>query len=102
LLLTALLAALIPARPLHRHMQRLASETLFLYATHVVVLYAGHVGLAVYVGHRLALWSSLLVALGLGTTCALGALSYGRLLPALRGGRGGGTPAPQRRPSHPG
>jgi uncharacterized membrane protein len=102
LLLSALIAVLVPTRPLHRHPQKLASETLFLYATHVVLLYAGHVGLSTWIGHRLALWSALLVAFALGAICALGALSYGRLLPALRGGRGGGTPAPQRRPSHPG
>jgi hypothetical protein len=96
LLLGAGLGALLGGRRLPRPLLRLSGETLFLYASHLPLLYAGHVGLGALVGHRLSLSAALLAAVGLSLACALGALGYPRLLPALRGRGRAGTPRPQR------
>jgi len=63
---------------------RLAGETLFLYVSHVVILYAAGVGLKSRVGPSLSVSSALLVALCLLIGCSAGALGYRRLRNALR------------------
>lgn len=63
---------------------RLAAETLFLYVSHVVILYAAGVGLKSRVGPSLPLPAALLVALCLMIGCSAGALGYRRLRNALR------------------
>jgi hypothetical protein len=66
-----------------RHVERLwpwlstlASETLFLYVSHVWLLYAAHVGLKALWGSRLSPAEALLVALILLVFCAASALGY--------------------------
>lgn len=92
LLLAALVVAVLEGRwVLPRLLRRLASETLFLYVSHVVVLYAGVVGMAHVLGRSLSLPSALLVALLLLVWCSAGALAYRRVVQALRGDKAGGT-----------
>ena len=95
-LLAGLLVALFEGRlRLPRLLLRLASETLFLYVSHVLILYAGLVGLSRWLGRTLPLGSALLVALALLISCSAGALGYRRVAHSLRGRRGGGTPRAQ-------
>jgi uncharacterized membrane protein len=68
----------------------LASETLFLYVSHVWLLYAAHVGLKAVWGSRLSPAEALLVALILLVFCAASALGYRRAERALRARWGGG------------
>jgi uncharacterized membrane protein len=96
LALSALLARLFAGRQLPAVLTRLAGETLFLYAFHVPVLYAGHVGLRHVVGHRLGLGAALAAAAALVMASVLGALGYRALVTALRRRGPGGTPRPQR------
>jgi Heparan-alpha-glucosaminide N-acetyltransferase, catalytic len=94
--LSALLAWLFAGRRLPALLTRLAGETLFLYAFHVPLLYAGHVGLRHVVGHRLGLGAALAASAALVTASLLGALGYRALVTALRRRGPGGTPRPQR------
>jgi hypothetical protein len=66
-----------------------------LYVSHVLVLYAGHVGLSVLVGRSQSLGAALLWTLGLLICTSLGALGYGQVLRALRARFQRGTPRPQ-------
>jgi len=96
LLLAGLLIALCEGRlRLPRRLRALSSETLFLYVSHVLVLYAGQVGLSRWLGRSLPLSQALLVALGLLLGCAAGALGYRRVAHSLRAHGGGGTPRAQ-------
>ncbi len=63
---------------------RLSAETLFLYVSHVVLLYAAGIGLKYVIGATQSLLSSLLLALMLFLACSAGALAYRRLRNALR------------------
>jgi hypothetical protein len=91
----ALLAFALAGRVLPRVLTQLASETLFLYVSHVLVLYAGHVGLSALLGHNQSLDLSLLWTLGLLICTSLGALGYASVLRALRARFHRGTPRPQ-------
>ncbi len=91
----ALLARLLSGRTLPRALSALASQTLFLYVSHVLVLYAGHVGLAALVGKSQSLGAALGWTAGLLISTSLGALSYERALRALRARFQSGTPRPQ-------
>jgi hypothetical protein len=95
LLFAAFLALVLAERELPRVLTRLASETLFLYVSHVIVLYAGHVGLSALVGRSQSLARALSWTVGLLICTSLGALSYGRALRALRARFQRGTPRPQ-------
>jgi fucose 4-O-acetylase-like acetyltransferase len=95
LLCAALLARLLAGRQLPRLLTQLGSETLFLYVSHVLILYAGHVGLAALVGRSQSLGAALAWTLGLLISTSIGALSYGPALRALRARFQRGTPRPQ-------
>ncbi|MDB4975555.1 MAG: hypothetical protein JWN48_3896 [Myxococcaceae bacterium] len=90
LLLSALLAhslrrvSRLPARA-----SRLASQTLFLYASHTLLLYADDVGLAHWLGARHSPLFGVLLALVLLLACGAAALALG----SLRGRSGSGTRA---------
>jgi uncharacterized membrane protein len=90
----ALLAAVLArarVRPLSPWLTRLAGETLFLYVSHVVLLYADVVGLQARCGRRHSPWVGLGLAALLMLACSAGALGWR----SLRGPRQGGTRAPQ-------
>lgn len=70
---------------------RLASETLFLYVSHVVILYADGVGLEHRLGHAHGPWFGLALALLLGVACSAGALGFRALVRSLRGSEPGST-----------
>ncbi len=63
---------------------RLSAETLFLYVSHVVLLYAAGVGLKARIGPTQSLVSALALALALLVGCSAGALAYRQLRNALR------------------
>lgn len=63
---------------------RLAGETLFLYVSHVVLLYAAGVGLKSQVGPTQPIWAGLILAAILFVSCSACALFYRRLGNALR------------------
>jgi uncharacterized membrane protein len=90
----ALAAALAGVSRLPAWLETLAGETLFLYVTHVLVLYAAHVGVKARWGGTLGPGPALLVALGLLVLCSAGAFGYRRAERALRGAGRGGTSAP--------
>jgi uncharacterized membrane protein len=75
---------------------RLAGQTLFLYVSHVVILYADGVGLAHRLGRVHGWGFGLALALGLLVVCGAGALATPRLDRTLRrearGGTRGATP----------
>lgn len=89
----ALVAALEGRIRLPPPFARLASETLFIYASHVFVLYASGVGLAYAIGPRLGLGAALLCAALLLVGCCAGALGTRRALQSLRRRSPGGTPS---------
>jgi uncharacterized membrane protein len=93
LLAAALVLALEGRVRLSPLLRRLASETLFLYVSHVLVLYAGHVGLAALVGRRLSVGAALASAGALLALCSGGALAYRRAVQALRRRGARGTPS---------
>jgi uncharacterized membrane protein len=68
----------------------LSSETLFLYVSHVWLLYAAHVGARARWGSTLSPGQALLAALVLLVFCSLGAFGYRRAERALRRTLGGG------------
>lgn len=76
----AALLAILSARSmsLPRAFRTLASETLFLYVSHLLVLYAGGIGLARVVGPTLPLGAAIVVAVALIVGCAVGALGWSR------------------------
>lgn len=86
----ALMAAFHRAR-LPRWLDRLASETLFLYVSHVVILYADHVGLAPCLGRRFGPGVGVAVAVGLMIVCGAGALARSRRRAPLRARAQSGT-----------
>lgn len=90
----ALAAALARVTRLPGWLETLAGETLFLYVTHVLVLYAANVGVKARWGGTLGPGPALLVALGLLVACSAGAFGYRRAERALRGAGRGGTSAP--------
>lgn len=63
---------------------RLSGETLFLYVSHVVVLYAAGIGLQSQIGPTQPVWVGLLLAVVLFVVCSACALQYRRLGNALR------------------
>lgn len=79
LAIAALLAA-ASARlaSLPRALRTLASETLFLYVSHLLVLYVAGVGLARTIGPTLPLAPAVAIALAMIALCALGALGWSR------------------------
>jgi uncharacterized membrane protein len=89
--LSAALMAGLRDRQLPPTLTRLAGETLFLYLSHVVVLYADHVGIAPRLGGRHGPGVGVLLALVLLVACSAGALGWARLLQSLRVGARGGT-----------
>lgn len=92
LLLAALLArALRDVVGLPRVLTLLAGETLFLYLSHVVILYADHVGLEPRLRDGHSPLFGVLLALGLLVSCGAAAL----LLRSLRRRSGSGTRAAQ-------
>jgi hypothetical protein len=94
LLFAAGLVAVLEGRVrLPRLLARLASETLFVYVSHVLVLYAGGVGLAHLIGPRLGLGSALLWVALLLLGSAAGALGYRLAAQSLRRRFSGGTPS---------
>ena len=74
----------------------LSGETLFLYVSHVVILYADGVGLAHHLGRAHGWGFGALLALALMLVCGAGALAMPSLLRTLRrearGGTRGATP----------
>jgi uncharacterized membrane protein len=82
----ALAVGLRHVRRLPPLLTRLAGETLFLYVSHVVVLYAAGVGLASRVGRTQPPGVGLLLALGLVVSCSAAALASRALSKALRRG----------------
>lgn len=95
LLVAALLAALFArVSRLPGLLTTLAGETLFLYVSHVLVLYAAHVGLKARVGSTLSPAEALAAAALLLFACSAGALAYRRAERALRAPRAGVTSAP--------
>jgi uncharacterized membrane protein len=94
-LVAGMLARWLRGKTLPPLLRQLSSETLFLYVSHVVLLYAGHVGLAQRIGPTLGLLGALGWALALLVGCAAGALGYRRAQRALRGRGGRGTPRAQ-------
>jgi hypothetical protein len=84
LLLAAALAWTV--RTLPPLLARLSRETLFLYLSHVVILYADQVGLEPRLRERHSPWFGIALALGLMVVCSAGALAWRRL-------RAGGTKA---------
>jgi uncharacterized membrane protein len=90
--LLALLFARVQRLP--AWLQALTGETLFLYVSHVVVLYAAHAGVKARWGGSLGPLQALGVALGLLLVCSAGALGYRRAERALRGRGTRGTSAP--------
>jgi uncharacterized membrane protein len=72
------------ARPLGPILGGLASETLFLYVSHVVILYADGVGLARLLGERHGPLLGLGLALALLGLCSVGALAFRRAVRSLR------------------
>jgi acyltransferase len=90
----ALAAALARATRLPGWLETLAGETLFLYVTHVLVLYAANVGVKARWGSTLGPGPSLLAALGLLVACSAGAFGYRRAERALRRAGTRGTSAP--------
>jgi uncharacterized membrane protein len=92
LLLAALLVASLEGRVrLPRLLARLSSETLFLYVSHVLVLYASYFGLASVIGRNLGLGAALLWAALLLAGASAGALGYRRAQQSLRQRWGRGT-----------
>jgi hypothetical protein len=89
--LSALLMAWLAGRRLPALLTRLASATLFLYVSHVVILYADHVGLASQLGGRHDPIAGAMLALVLTAVCSAGALWLPRLLRSLRPGARSGT-----------
>jgi drug/metabolite transporter (DMT)-like permease len=88
LLLATLLARLLrDVVGLPRLLTRLAGETLFLYLSHVVILYADHVGLEARLRDGHSPLFGVLLALGLLLSCAAAAL----VLRSLRRRSGSGT-----------
>ncbi|HVZ31874.1 MAG TPA: heparan-alpha-glucosaminide N-acetyltransferase domain-containing protein [Polyangiaceae bacterium] len=86
--LAALLArSLRRVEHLPRGLTQLASETLFLYVSHVLILYADGVGLAWQLGERHGPALGLALALALLVLCSAAALALG----SLRGRVPGGT-----------
>jgi uncharacterized membrane protein len=75
---------------------RLSAETLFLYVSHVFVLYAAHVGIAARWGKQADPLQGALLAGVLLVACGTGALGYRAGMRALRQRGGEGTPAPER------
>lgn len=69
----------------------LASETLFLYVSHVVLLYADGLGLATLLGDTHGPLFGLALALALMVVCSAGALGFRRLERSLRATEQGGT-----------
>jgi uncharacterized membrane protein len=74
LLAAALAHALRNVRQLPRWLAALAGETLFLYLSHVLILYADQVGLEPRLRDRHGPWFGLLLAAGLLLVCSAGAL----------------------------
>lgn len=72
-------------------LQRLASETLFLYVSHVVILYADRVGLAWQLGEQHGPGVGLLLALALLASCSAAALAFRSLRGRLPGGTSRGA-----------
>jgi cytochrome bd-type quinol oxidase subunit 2 len=95
LLVAAGLAVWLEGRVLPALLRKLSSETLFLYVSHVLLLYAGHVGLAQRIGRSQSLAWALLWTACLLLACAAGALGYRRVQRALRGRGQRGTPRAQ-------
>lgn len=92
LLLAGALARLTRgARALPPTLGQLASETLFLYVSHVVILYADGVGLAWLLGERHGPLLGLGLAAALLGLCSVGALAFRRALRSLRGADRGST-----------
>lgn len=77
-------------------LERLSGETLFLYVTHVVILYATGLGLGTLIGRTLTPFWALASALAFVFACSASALAYRRALEALRQRKGGGRPPLQR------
>ena len=69
---------------LPRLLTRLSAETLFLYVSHVVVLYGAGIGLQARIGPTQSLSAALALALVLLLVCSGGALAYRQLRNALR------------------
>lgn len=87
LLLTALLAGLAMAvRRLPRVLETLAGETLVLYVSHVVVLYAGGIGLAHVVGRTVPLPQAIAAAIFAVLATAAVGIAWNRVK-ALRAAR---------------
>lgn len=98
-LVAGVAAGLSPAlegRRLPRLLRALASETLFIYVSHVVVLYAGHVGLASWIGRSVSAGGALLIAGLLCVASSAGAMGYRRVRQALQARGAGGTPRANR------
>ena len=92
LLLGGALARLTRGAPaLPPTLARLASETLFLYVSHVVILYADGVGLAFLLGKRHGPLFGVGLAVALLALCSLAALGFRRALRSLRGADRGST-----------
>jgi uncharacterized membrane protein len=86
LLLAAALAQVV--RTLPPLLARVSRETLFLYLSHVVILYADQVGLEPRLRDRHSPWFGIALAIALMVVCSAGALAWRRV-------RTGGTKAPE-------
>jgi uncharacterized membrane protein len=75
---TALTVATLRVDELPKWMTTLAGETLFLYVSHLLVLYVAGIGLVHWIGGSLSLGASITVALSLIVTCSLAALAWAR------------------------
>jgi uncharacterized membrane protein len=94
-MVAGVIAGWLRGKMLPPRLRQLSSETLFLYVSHVVLLYASHVGLGPRIGRTLGLAGALGWALVLLIGCSAGALAYRRAQQALRARGGRGTPRPQ-------
>ncbi|AKF06321.1 heparan-alpha-glucosaminide N-acetyltransferase domain-containing protein [Sandaracinus amylolyticus] len=70
----AIASARVVALP--RALRTIASETLFLYVSHLLALYVAGIGLARVIGPTLSLGAAIAVAVAMIALCALGALAW--------------------------
>ncbi|UJR81058.1 heparan-alpha-glucosaminide N-acetyltransferase domain-containing protein [Sandaracinus amylolyticus] len=70
----AIASARVVALP--RALRTIASETLFLYVSHLLALYVAGIGLARVIGPTLSLGAAITVAIVMIVACALGALAW--------------------------
>lgn len=92
-----LAAASARAVALPRMVRTLASETLFLYVSHLLALYVAGIGLARVIGATLPIAAAAAIAVAMIVACCAAALAWSRLKPRAAGAkRDGRMSAPTR------